>query len=74
VADTPLPAGQGNEVSAGCGQACALLHVLREPERPYDLRVEAWLAPALHHFPAALRLSTPPGGWSLSLRALEGGP
>jgi hypothetical protein len=71
LGDAPPP---GNEVSAGCARACPLLHVLREPERPYDLRVEAWLAPGLHHFPAALQLSTPPGGWSLSLQALEGGP
>ncbi|MGN6524829.1 MAG: hypothetical protein ACTHL8_00435 [Burkholderiaceae bacterium] len=44
-----------------------LLHVLREPARPYDLRVEAWLAPALHHLPARLRLSTPPSAWAMSL-------
>jgi len=72
--DTPPPGEPGNEVSAACPRACALLHVLREPERPYDLRVEAWLAPALHHFPTALQMSTPPGGWSMTLRAREGGP
>jgi hypothetical protein len=44
-----------------------LLHVLREPARPYDLRVEAWLAPALHHLPVLLRLSTPPSAWAMSL-------
>jgi hypothetical protein len=48
-----------------------LLHVLREPARPYDLRVEAWLAPALHHLPALLRLSTPPSAWAMSLRLDE---
>ncbi len=55
------------------GRAPALLHVLRTPGRPYDLRVEAWLSPALHHFPAALRMSTPPSGWSLVLRLDERG-
>jgi hypothetical protein len=33
------------------------------------LRIEAWLSPALHHFPAALHMSTPPGPWSLTLTA-----
>lgn len=58
---------QGNELSVAAHRAPALLHVLRAPERPYDLRIEAWLSPSLHHFPAGLRMSTPPGPWSLSL-------
>ena len=58
---------QGNELSASGNRAPALLHVLRATERPYDLRIEAWLSPSLHHFPAGLRMSTPPGPWSLSL-------
>ena len=71
---TGPPAGQGNETSGACPWACPLLHVLREPERPYDVRVEAWLAPGLHHFPAGLQMSTPPGSWSLSLWARDGDP
>jgi hypothetical protein len=57
-------------------RAAPLLHVVREPEHPYDLRVEAWLSPAIHHFPIALRLATPPGRWSfgLWLDAVEAGP
>ncbi len=70
-ADPPRP--QGNDVSAPAGQAPGLLHVLRDSERPYDLRIEAWLSPALHHFPAALRMSTPPGPWAVTL-ALAGEP
>ena len=71
-----LPAGdppaelqrlQGNELSAPGDRAPALLHLLRAPEQPYDLRIEAWLSPSLHHLPAGLRMSTPPGPWSLSL-------
>jgi hypothetical protein len=58
---------QGNELSAPGNRAPALLHVLRATEQPYDLRIEAWLSPALHHLPAGLRMSTPPGPWSLSL-------
>ena len=58
---------QGNELSAQADRAPALLHVLRATEQPYDLRIEAWLSPSLHHLPAGLRMSTPPGPWSLSL-------
>jgi hypothetical protein len=58
---------QGNELSTPGNRAPALLHVLRAPDRPYDLRIEAWLSPSLHHFPAGLRMSAPPGPWSLAL-------
>ena len=60
----PPPELRGNDLSAPGNRAPALLHVLRATEQPYDLRVEAWLAPSLHHLPAALRLSTPPGPWA----------
>jgi hypothetical protein len=66
-APPPELASQGNDVSAPGGRAPALLHVLRATQRPYDLRIEAWLSPSLHHLPAGLRMSTPPGRWSLSL-------
>ena len=66
-APPPELAARGNELSKTGDRAPALLHVLRAPERPYDLRIEAWLSPSLHHFPAGLRLSTPPGQWSLTL-------
>lgn len=69
----PAPGPQGNDVSASAGRAPGLLHVLRASERPYDLRIEAWLSPALHHFPAALRMSTPPGPWAVTL-ALAASP
>jgi hypothetical protein len=63
----PPPELQGNDLSTPGDRAPALLHVLRATEQPYDLRIEAWLSPALHHLPAGLRMSTPPGPWSLSL-------
>ena len=68
--DTGLPPEAGpqrHDSSGAAGRAPDLLHVVREPERPYDLRVEAWLSPALHHLPAGLRMSTPPGSWSIAL-------
>ncbi len=58
---------QGNDLSTSGDRAPALLHVVRAAERPYDLRIEAWLSPALHHLPVGLRMSTPPGAWALSL-------
>jgi len=63
----PPPELQGNDLSRLGDRAPALLHVLRATDQPYDLRIEAWLAPSLHHLPAGLRLSTPPGPWSQSL-------
>jgi hypothetical protein len=44
------------------GAARELLHLVREPDRPYDLRVEAWLDPAHQHLPARLQLSPVPAG------------
>ena len=38
------------------------VHLLREPLRPYDLRVEVWLDPAQHHLPVRVRLQAPPAG------------
>jgi len=66
--DAAPPPGmpQGSAVLERAFRAPALLHVRREPERPYDLRIEAWLSPALHFLPAGLRMSAPPGPWSLS--------
>lgn len=45
------------------------LPLVREPARPYDLRVEVWLDPARHHLPSRLRLTVVPGGTPLELRA-----
>ncbi|HEX4509358.1 MAG TPA: hypothetical protein VH328_04740 [Burkholderiaceae bacterium] len=53
------------------GQAARLLMWVKEPDRPYDLRIEAWLDPARHHWPAALRLSTPPSRWTFYLHGLD---
>jgi hypothetical protein len=47
----------------------ATLHLLREPERPYDTRAEVWLAADVDYLPAALRLSTLPGSETLSFES-----
>lgn len=43
------------------------LHLVREPQRPYDSRVEVWLDPARHHLPALLRFTQVPQGGGLEL-------
>lgn len=46
------------------------LWLLREPQHPYDLRVEVWLDPAREHWPVRVRQTQVPGGeateWQLS--------
>lgn len=49
-------------VEGPSGAVQELLHLVREPERPYDVRVEAWLDPAHQHLPARLQLSPVPAG------------
>jgi hypothetical protein len=44
------------------------LHLLREPRRPYDARVEVWLDPARQHLPVRALFTTLPGGQPLELR------
>jgi len=43
--------------------------LVREPEHPYDLRIEVWLDPARGHWPLRLRQTQVPGGepleWTL---------
>lgn len=57
------------EPDTGAPAGAAGPRLVREPERPYDLRVEVWLDPAHHHLPARLRLTVVPGGAPLELRA-----
>lgn len=43
----------------------------RSPRRPYDRMVEVWLAPALHHLPARIRVTEPNGDYfDLQLRTM----
>jgi hypothetical protein len=44
------------------------LHLVREPRRPYDTRVEVWLDAARHHLPVRVRLTPVPGGEPLEMR------
>jgi hypothetical protein len=41
--------------------------LIREPEHPFDLRIELWVGPATHYLPVVLRLGTPPGSWAFEL-------
>ena len=38
------------------GTVADAIHLQREPQRPYDTRVDVWLDPARHHLPVRVRL------------------
>ena len=38
------------------GTVAEAVHLRREPQRPYDSRVDVWLDPARHHLPVRVRL------------------
>ena len=40
------------------GTLASVVHLHREPQRPYDTRVDIWLDPARHHLPVRLRMQT----------------
>ena len=50
-----------------------VLHLVREPEHLYDLRLELWLDPAQGHWPTRMRQAQVPGGEVLDW-VLEAGP
>ncbi len=52
------------------GRTAALpcVHLLREPTRPWDQRVEVWLAPSMGHWPVQLRHTPVPSGEPLLLQ------
>lgn len=59
--------------ASASARAHRLLQVTREPDAPYGLRVQAWLDPALHHFPVEMRLTTPPAHWAFDLQGMAEG-
>jgi Protein of unknown function (DUF3108) len=67
---------QGREgLDLPAGTVADAVHLLREPRRPHDTRVEVWLDPARHHLPVRLRLTPVPAGEPLELRlAMESAP
>jgi len=50
------------------GYTEATVKLMRQPERPFDTRVEVWLDPARHHLPVQLLLALRPGGEPTELR------
>jgi hypothetical protein len=50
------------QLQPSTAEPTALLHWIREPQRPYDWRIELWLAPALHYLPQRLLWQLLPGG------------
>lgn len=54
---------QGREtVNTPGGPVAGALHLRRQPRRPYDTQVDAWLDPARHHLPVRLLLQHTPAG------------
>jgi len=49
------------------GAVADALHLRREPQRPYDTRVEVWLDPARQHLPVRAIFTTVPNGQPLEL-------
>ncbi len=47
--------GRG-ELAAPAGTLTGLVHLTREPRRPYDTRASVWLDPARHHLPVKVQL------------------
>lgn len=52
----------------GHANALPCVHLLREPTRPWDQRVEVWLAPSMGHWPVQLRHTPVPSGEPLLLQ------
>ncbi|MFO1340540.1 MAG: DUF3108 domain-containing protein [Burkholderiaceae bacterium] len=51
----------GREKLEPNGTPIDTVHLVREPERPYDLRMDVWLARQAGHLPVGLRLAQVPG-------------
>ncbi len=66
------------QLQAATATETGLIHLLREPVRPYDWRMELWLAPRLHYLPQRLRWQLLPGGeailWELEPAVLAPNP
>jgi hypothetical protein len=49
------------------------IKLLREPRKPRDTKVEAWLAPSLNYLPAKARLSSEGSALDLTLQSAQPG-
>ncbi|MEO8155626.1 MAG: DUF3108 domain-containing protein [Rhizobacter sp.] len=47
------------------------IKLLREPRKPYDTRVEVWLAPSMHHLPVRARLTSDGSTLELLLQTIQ---
>ena len=60
---------RGRQAVAAPGGDASAWWLVREPEHPYDVRVEVWLDPSRGHWPIRLRQTQVPGGepleWTL---------
>ena len=58
------------EVSTGDTTVQAI-KLLREPRKPYDTRVEVWLAPTMHYLPVRARLTSDGSALELLLQTMQ---
>lgn len=66
--------GERETLSLPAGSIEAV-HLVREPRREYDARVEVWIAPALDHLPVRIRLTQANGDFvDQQLRGREAAP
>ena len=63
---------QGREdIDLPGGVVAGALHLRREPQRPYDTRVDVWLDPARHHLPVRVHLQTRAEGEGIDFTLLH---
>ena len=63
---------QGREdIDLPAGMVAGALHLRREPQRPYDTRVDVWLDPARHHLPVRVHLQTRAEGEGIDFTLLH---
>jgi hypothetical protein len=59
------------DIEVPAGAVRGALHLRREPEQPYDSRVDVWLDPARHFLPARLRMQSRTDGESVDFQLLR---
>lgn len=72
--DTPVSTAGAVPATAIPTTAIATTHVLREPQRAWDWRVEAWLDARQGFWPLRLRMTAPRGGAVFELQAVSPAP
>jgi hypothetical protein len=62
---------QGTEDVAVGDTRMPTIKLQREPRKPHDTKVEAWLAPSLHYLPVKARLSNDGSALDLTMQRAQ---